>query len=116
MVLALGVTMGSESPVPEMKKNLALILRAADENKIPTLLAGMKMPPYSLSYAESYAGAFQELAGEFEVPLIPFLLDGVGGMPEMNLPDRIHPNSRGHRVICETVYQALSPALYPNQP
>ncbi len=118
MVLALGGNDGLRGiPVPEMKKNLALILRAADENKIPTLLAGMKMPPnYGLSYAESYAKAFQEVAGQFEVPLIPFLLDGVGGLPEMNLPDRIHPNSRGHRVICETVYKALSPALYSNEP
>jgi len=50
---------------------------------------------------------FPELADELNIPLLPFLLEGVGGNPKMNLPDRIHPNPQGHQMICQTVFQHL---------
>ena len=58
---------------------------------------------------------FAELAEEMEVPLLPFLLEGVGGNPKMNLPDRIHPNPAGHKIICETVHQHLIKHLSKNK-
>jgi acyl-CoA thioesterase-1 len=77
------------------------------------MLAGMKIPPnYGESYTSAFTGAFDQLAKEHAVPYIPFLLEGVGGNPEMNLPDRIHPNPSGHRVMCETVYQNLASNLH----
>ncbi|MFP3949436.1 MAG: arylesterase, partial [Longimicrobiales bacterium] len=43
--------------------------------------------------------------------LIPFLLDGVAGVPELNQADRIHPTEEGHRIIAENVWEALQPLL-----
>ena len=113
LILALGGNDGLRGiPVEKIKENLEKVVLAAKENAIPTLLAGMKIPPnYGLAYSLSFSQLFPTLADTFDIPLIPFLLEGVGGNPEMNLPDRIHPNARGHKLICEIVYQALSPIL-----
>ena len=113
LILALGGNDGLRGiPVEKIKENLEKVVLAAKENGIPTLLAGMKIPPnYGLAYSLSFSQLFPTLADTFDIPLIPFLLEGVGGNPEMNLPDRIHPNARGHKLICEIVYQALSPIL-----
>jgi len=113
LLVALGGNDGLRGiPVEEMKKNIARILRAARQNEIPTMLAGMKIPPnYGPEYSVAFAKVFEDLAEEHEVPLIPFLLEGVGGEPKLNLPDRIHPNALGHRTLCQTVYQSLAPNL-----
>jgi acyl-CoA thioesterase-1 len=71
-------------------------------------MAGMKIPPnYGLPYSEAFSEIFPQIAKEYKIPLLPFLLEGVGGNPKMNLPDRIHPNPDGHRVIAETVHKRL---------
>lgn len=113
LLVALGGNDGLRGiPVEEMKKNIDRILKAAKQNDIPTMLAGMKIPPnYGPEYSAAFAQAFQDLAQKNEVPLIPFLLEGVGGNPDLNLPDRIHPNALGHRTLCQTVYQSLAPNL-----
>ena len=114
LLVALGGNDGLRGiPVSEISKNIGSILSAAKQNKIPVMLAGMKLPPnYGETYATSFTGAFDQLAKDHAVPYIPFLLEGVGGNPEMNLPDRIHPNPSGHRVMCETVYQNLASKLH----
>ena len=62
----------------------------------------MKLPPnYGPAYLKRFEDIFVELAQELKVPLLPFLLEGVGGDPKMNLPDRIHPNPKGHHRICQ---------------
>ena len=113
LLVALGGNDGFAGiPVEEMKKNIDRILKAAKQNDIPTMLAGMKIPPnYGPEYSAAFAQAFEDLAKKNEVPLIPFLLEGVGGNPDLNLPDRIHPNALGHRTLCKTVYQSLAPNL-----
>jgi len=113
LLVALGGNDGLRGiPVEEMKKNVDSILKAARQNEIPTMLAGMKIPPnYGESYATSFSDAYRELADEHGIPLIPFLLEGVGGNPKLNLPDRIHPNPLGHQALCQTVYRNLVPAL-----
>ena len=106
LIVALGANDGLRGvSVSEIKKNLKEIILAARKNDIVTLLAGMKMPPnYGTKYTDDFSQVFQELANEQEVPLIPFLLEGVGGEPSMNLPDGIHPNPTGHDKIAQTVY------------
>jgi len=113
LLVALGGSGGMRgNPVEEMKKNIDRILKAAKQSDIPTMLAGMKIPPnYGPEYSAAFAQAFEDLAQKNEVPLIPFLLEGVGGNPDLNLPDRIHPNALGHRTLCQTVYQSLAPNL-----
>ena len=109
LILALGGNDGLRGvPVEETKNNLEKIILAAKSKDIPTLLAGMKMPPnYGIEYTREFSKQFEDLANQENVPLIPFLLEGVGGEPAMNLPDRIHPNPAGHQKIAETVYQIL---------
>ena len=109
LILALGGNDGLRGvPVEETKDNLKKIILAAKSKDIPTLLAGMKMPPnYGIEYTREFSKQFEDLANQENVPLIPFLLEGVGGKSAMNLPDRIHPNPTGHQKIAETVYQNL---------
>jgi acyl-CoA thioesterase-1 len=109
LILALGGNDGLRGvPVEETKNNLEKIILAAKSKNIPTLLAGMKMPPnYGIEYTREFSKLFEDLANQEDVPLIPFLLEGVGGNPAMNLPDRIHPNPAGHQKIAETVFQNL---------
>ena len=76
------------------------------------LLAGMRLPPnYGAEYTAEFAGVFPAVARATNVPLMPFLLDGVAGNPALNQADGIHPNASGHRVVAETVWQALRPHL-----
>ena len=109
LILALGGNDGLRGiPVEKIKSNLIKVVNAAKSNRIPVLIAGMKIPPnYGLPYSEAFSKIFPQIAKEYNIPLLPFLLEGVGGNPKMNLPDRIHPNPEGHRVIAETVHNRL---------
>ena len=113
LILALGGNDGLRGiPIEKIKENLEKVVWAAKKNNIPTVLAGMKIPPnYGLEYSNSFSQLFPTISDTFNIPLIPFLLEGVGGNPEMNLPDRIHPNAKGHKLICEIVFRALEKLL-----
>jgi acyl-CoA thioesterase-1 len=73
------------------------------ETKI--ILAGMQIPP---NMGQEYSNEFKEIypavAKEKNVTLIPFLLENVGGIPELNLPDGIHPTEEGHKIVFETIW------------
>jgi acyl-CoA thioesterase I len=76
------------------------------------IIAGMQMPPnMGEEYQKQFKNIFGELARKNNALLIPFLLEDVGGRPDMNQGDRIHPTPAGHRVIAETVWKVLRPAL-----
>jgi acyl-CoA thioesterase-1 len=81
------------------------------------VLAGMEVPPnlgadYTLEFRELYV----ELAHENDVLFIPFILEGVGGVPELNLPDQIHPNEKGHRKVAQHVWGYLVDVLTKSKP
>lgn len=109
LIVALGGNDGLRGiPSEKSKENLKSIVVRAQEKKVPVMLAGMKMPPnYGPEYRKTFERMFPELAEELQIPLLPFLLEGVGGNPKMNLPDRIHPNAAGHQIICQTVHKHL---------
>ena len=79
---------------------------------VPVLLLGMKLPP---NYGEDYTTGFEQLfarvAADTGVAFVPFFLDGVAADPELNLPDGLHPNTAGHRVLAENLVPALRPLL-----
>lgn len=76
------------------------------------LLAGMQMPTnMGEEHRRAFAAIYPELAEANQAHLIPFLLEGVGGVPELNLPDGIHPTAGGHRIVAETVWKHLAPLL-----
>lgn len=99
-------------PVAQMKKNLGQIIERAKARGAQVLLAGMEAPTNSgPEYRREVHDAFTALAREHGVPLIPFFLEGVAGLERLNLPDGIHPNTEGTRIVAETVYKYLRPML-----
>ncbi|HSF53752.1 MAG TPA: arylesterase [Algoriphagus sp.] len=107
-ILELGGNDGLRGILPaESKRNLIGIIdkvRAKyPETKI--ILAGMQIPPnMGLEYTEEFKSIYPEVAAEKNVTLIPFLLEGVAGNPELNLPDGIHPTEDGHKIVMETIW------------
>jgi acyl-CoA thioesterase-1 len=76
------------------------------------IIAGMKMPPnMGEAYQKRFEQVFADLARENKALLIPFLLEGVGGIVEMNQADRIHPTAAGHKIIAENIWSVLKPLL-----
>jgi acyl-CoA thioesterase-1 len=101
-------------PVSATKANLQAIIDKvkAKNPAVKIIIAGMQMPPnLGADYASSFQRAFGEVAQANDATLIPFLLDGVGGVRELNQPDLIHPTAPGHRMIAEVVWKTLEPVL-----
>lgn len=98
--------------IPAMKKNLGDIIERAKAHGAGVVLAGMEAPTnMGIQYRKAVHDAYKSLAREHDVPLIPFFLDRVAGVESLNQPDRIHPNAEGTKVVAETVYKFLKPAL-----
>lgn len=99
-------------PVAQMKKNLGNILQKAKDKKVRVLFCGMFAPPtMGADYQRDYMNAFPDLADEYKVEYLPFLLDGVAMKKELNQPDGIHPNAEGEKIMTDNVYNALKPML-----
>ncbi len=105
LVLALGANDGLRGlPVDQMKKNLAQAIDLAKRSHIQVILCGMEVPPnYGPGYAADFRRVFPDLAREFNIPLVPFLLEGVGGEARLNQADGIHPTFEGHEIIAHTL-------------
>lgn len=92
--------------------NLRRIVERARNAGARVLLVGMRIPPnYGPEYAGEFEAMFPRLAAELDLPLVPFLLAGVGGEPDLNLPDGIHPNAEGHRRVAAVVEPYLEPLV-----
>jgi acyl-CoA thioesterase I len=115
LVIALGGNDGLRGVPPEATR--ASLQRMIDlaRRKDPAMrivLAAMRMPPnYGEDYAGRFAAMYPALARKNGLPAPPFLLEGVGGDPALNLPDRIHPTAEGHRRIARTMWKTLKPIL-----
>ncbi len=109
IMLALGANDGLRGLKPEeSKKNLQEAIDLVKKEKIPVILAGMMMPPnYGEEYRKAFKTIYSDLAKVNEVMFIPFLLEGVGGDPKLNLADGIHPNEKGHVIVAEHVYKSI---------
>jgi acyl-CoA thioesterase-1 len=80
--------------------------------KTRVVLAGMQMPPnLGEDYGRRFAAVFPEVAREKGLVLVPHLLEGVGGRPDLNLPDQIHPTPAGHALVASNVWVVLKPVL-----
>jgi acyl-CoA thioesterase I len=95
-----------------MKANFAAIIEEGQRRGLTVILAGMEAPPnFGRDYTSAFRQVYQDLAREYDIRLIPFLLDGVGGIAAFNQADGIHPNARGAEILAETVWHALEPEL-----
>lgn len=113
LVVELGANDGLRGlPVSEMKKNLGAIIARAQARHIAVLLAGMEAPPnFGPEYTVSFRQAYRDLAKQYKVTLLPFLLDNVAGNAGLNQGDGIHPNVAGARIVADNVWTALKPMV-----
>ncbi len=104
-------------PLDGIEANLREIVRRGRDAGARVLVLGMRVPP-SLGgdYAGGFAALYPRLARELDVPLVPFMLAGVAGRPELNLPDGIHPNAEGQRLVAEVVRPYLERLLATGAP
>lgn len=109
IVVGLGANDGLRAlPVEQTERNLREIVRRAKASGARVLLLGMQIPPnYGPEYTTAFAGMYPRIAEEMDVPLVPFLLDKVGGIRDLNLEDGIHPNARGQEILAENVLPYL---------
>src|SRR5438046_1327415 len=113
-VLELGVNDAFDGiPVEQTHANLqSMIDQLKTRNPNATvMIVGMQFPiaePYS-EYVAAFVKMFGELAEKNHAALVPNLLEGVVGDPKLNLPDRIHPNAAGHKILVENVWRVLEP-------
>jgi acyl-CoA thioesterase-1 len=117
-ILELGGNDGLRGVSPdETEKNLdAIIDKVKEKNPgVRILIAGMQMPAIAgQEFTRKFQAAFSNSAKTKGALLIPFLLEGVGGRPELNQPDRVHPTPEGHKIVADNVWKILKPLLKEN--
>ncbi len=110
-VLELGANDGLRGiPLSETRENLqAMIDMAKAKNpNVKIVLAGMQLPPnMGQTYTSEFKNIFPELAQQNDTYLIPFLLENVGGIPELNQADGIHPTVEGQKIVAANVWEVL---------
>ncbi len=113
LIVALGANDGLRGlPVRDLRRNLAAIIEGGQRAGAAVILAGMEAPPNNgPEYTAQFRAVYRDLAEEYDVPLIPFLLEGVAGVPALNQADGIHPNAEGARILADLVWTALEPVL-----
>lgn len=99
-------------PVEETKKNLEEMIVRLKAAKIPIVLLGITLPPnYGPDYVKPFTAIFPELAKQYHLKLMPFLLLNVYQHPEMMQPDGIHPNGAGNKIVAQDVFHLIQPML-----
>ena len=98
----------------ETKKNIeSIILKIKKKSPhIHIILAGMQIPPnMGEQYISEFQSLYPQISTQFNIILIPFLLENVAGIPELNLPDGIHPTAEGQKIVAANVWKKLYPLL-----
>jgi acyl-CoA thioesterase I len=118
MILELGANDGLRGlPVSATRDNLTRMLQLAQAAKARVLLVGIRLPPnYGARFNEQFERLYPELAAQFHVPLVPFLLQGVALNPQLMQEDGLHPAAAGEPVVLDTVWPYLKPLLTKKTP
>jgi acyl-CoA thioesterase-1 len=99
-------------PAAATRQNLAAIVQGLQSKGAKVVLAGMRVPPnYGPQYARAFRDIFNDVARQFNIPLIPFFLEGVGGDASLNQDDGIHPTAEGYTIVVENIWKVLQPLL-----
>ena len=99
-------------PVDQIQSNLQEIIDDVKTRNpsVRVVIAGMQLPNYGADdYVSAFGEMFNRLATKNGAALVPYLLDGVAGNPSLNLPDGIHPNAAGQKILAENVWRVLEP-------
>jgi acyl-CoA thioesterase-1 len=113
LILELGINDAFRGlPVDQIEQNLQQIIdkvKARNPN-VRIVIAGMQLPNYTADgYVSAFGKMFTDLASKNNASLVPYLLQGVAGDPALNLPDGIHPNAAGQKILAENVWRVLEP-------
>jgi acyl-CoA thioesterase-1 len=113
VLLELGANDGLRGqPVAGTEANLAQIIETLQKAGVKMLLAGITLPPnYGPAYIQQFDQMYRDLAAKYKLPMIPFLLAGVGGNPALMQKDGLHPTAEGTRIVETTVRKSLLPLL-----
>jgi acyl-CoA thioesterase I len=113
LVIELGANDGLRGlPVANMKRNLTEVITRAQSRDIKVVLTGMEAPPnFGEAYTAEFRQVYRDLAKLPSVTFMPFFLDGVAGIPRLNIADGMHPNAEGARIIERAVWHTLEPLL-----
>jgi acyl-CoA thioesterase I len=113
LVIELGANDGLRGlPVANMKRNLTEVITRAQARSIKVVLTGMEAPPnFGAVYTDEFRQVYHDLAKLPGVTFMPFYLDGVAGIPHLNIADGIHPNAEGARIIEGAMWRTLEPLL-----
>lgn len=103
-------------PLDEMRGNLGAIIEQSRDNGTTVLLIGVRLPPnYGEVYIKKFHGVYSELAKRYQVPLVPYLLEGVGGHDQLMQVDGLHPNRDAQARMLDNVWPHLLPLLQKKQ-
>ena len=106
LIVAFGANDGLRGvPVKHVRENLEKIIEKAQDKDIAVLLVGMEaLPLYGWQYTIDFHNLFPDLAEKYKVPLVPFMLNGVFGNPDLMARDGVHPNAQGARMIADNIF------------
>lgn len=109
LIVALGANDGLRGvPVTQVRANLERIVEAARDRGVSVLLVGMEaLPLYGWQYTIDFHRIYPDLSAKYNVPLVPFMLDGVIGNPDLMTADGIHPNAAGAQVMAANILPAV---------
>ena len=118
VILELGANDGLRGiPLNEVRANLNQMIQSLQNKGIQVVLVGMKLPPnYGPLYTRGFSNLYSELAREYDIPFIPFFLEGVAARPELNQEDGLHPTVAGYSRVVDNVLPVLLPLLTPLLP
>ena len=114
VILELGGNDGLRAlPIAQMRTNLVRMIDLATAAGAKVLLLGMRMPPnYGADFTEQFRLTYSDLARDKQLPLVPFLLNGIALLPNLMQPDGIHPNELGQPKLLDNVWPSLKPLLH----
>ncbi len=99
-------------PPAQLQQNLAAMVQQSQKAGAKVLILGMQLPPnYGVRYTTAFAAVFTTVAQQYATPLVPFVLEGVGGVPAMMQSDGIHPTAQAQPKLLDNVWPTLKPLL-----
>lgn len=113
VILELGANDGLRGlPLAEIRGNLEAMIRACRAARVQVLLVGIELPVnYGPQYREGLRALYRDLATQYRLPLVPFLLDGVALQPELMQDDGMHPTAAGEPRVLDNVWKVLAPQV-----
>lgn len=99
-------------PIQDMRKNLEQMARSSLASGARVIIIGMQLPPnYGPAYTRAFADTYRNLAQQLALPLVPFLLEGIGANKSAFLDDGLHPSAASQQRLLDNVWPVLEPLL-----